>query len=92
MFEDQDIESEYSGAKKISFSKVVSNNQKDQSNNNQSQNINTNQSNKDKNNKISNNSKREDKINYFKNIVSEYIKDKELNMYNLFNPLVSLIG
>ena len=42
--------------------------------------INTNQSNKEKNNKISNTAKREDKVNYYKNIVSEYIKDKELNM------------
>ena len=82
MFEDFEMESEYTGAKKISFAKVVSNNQ---NNPNTNQNVNnTNQANKNTNapqNKISNNAKREDKINYFKNIVSEYIKDKELNMY-----------
>ena len=79
MFEDFEMESEYTGAnKRISFAKVVNNNQQS-INQNQAQN-NTNQSNKDKNLKINNNSKKEDKINYFKNIVSEYIKDKELNM------------
>ena len=96
MFEDFEMESEYTGAKKISFAKVVSNNQNNQTSNNHAQKtnsnvINTNQSNKDKNIKITNNSKREEKINYYKNIVSEYIKDKELNMYYIFNKLVSLI-
>ena len=85
MFEDFENESDYTGNKKISFSKVVNNNQNNQPNNNKMQGnnnniINTNQSNKEKNNKISNTAKREDKVNYFKNIVSEYIKDKELNM------------
>jgi len=79
MFEDLEMESEYTGAKKISFAKVVNNNQ---ANNNQAQNnVNTNQTNKDKNIKISNNAKREDKITYFKNIVSDYIRDRELNIF-----------
>ena len=82
MFEDFEMESEYTGAnKKISFPKTVNNNNQQQQSTNQNQvQNNTNQSNKDKNNKINNNSKKEDKINYFKNVVSEYIKDKELNM------------
>jgi hypothetical protein len=72
------MESEYTGAKKISFAKVV-NNQNNQNTNSNSNQVNNN-SNQNKNVNISNNSKREDKLNYFKNIVSEYIKDKELNM------------
>ncbi len=78
MFDDFEMESEYTGAKKISFAKVV-NNQNNQNTNSNSNQVNNN-SNQNKNVNISNNSKREDKLNYFKNIVSEYIKDKELNM------------
>lgn len=78
MFDDFEMESEYTGAKKISFAKVV-NNQNNQNSNSNSNQVNNN-SNQNKNVNISNNSKREDKLNYFKNIVSEYIKDKELNM------------
>jgi hypothetical protein len=82
MFDDNEMEPEYTGAKKISFAKVVNNNpgnQQNQNNTNQTnKNANTNANNN--NNKINNSSKREDKVNYFKNIVSEYIKDKELNM------------
>lgn len=78
MFDDFEMESEYTGAKKISFAKVV-NNQNNQNINSNSNQVNNN-SNPNKNINISNNSKREDKFNYFKNIVSEYIKDKELNM------------
>jgi len=68
MFEDNEMESEYTGtgAKKISFAKV------------QNQPIATNQSNKDKN-KVP--AKREDKMAYYKNAVSEYIRDKELNIF-----------
>lgn len=84
MFEDFENESEYTGTKKISFAKVVSNNQNNLPNNNIVQTNNNANPAKEKNVKISNNAKREDKINFFKNIVSEYIKDKELNMYYTF--------
>jgi hypothetical protein len=72
MFEDNEMESEYTGPKKINFAKAVSQNQ--------AQNVNTNQSKSGKSG-ISNNAKREDKINYFKNAVSDYIRDKELNIF-----------
>jgi len=81
MFEDLEMESEYTGAKKISFAKVVNNNNQPSNNNQAQNNVNTNQTNKDKNIKISNNAKREDKISYFKNIVSDYIRDRELNIF-----------
>jgi len=72
MFEDNEMESEYTGtgAKKISFAKVVNQNQPQ---------VTTNQTNKDK--KIPNNAKREDKVVHFKNVVSDYIRDKELNIF-----------
>jgi len=73
MFEDMEMESDYAGAnKKISFAKVV--------NQNQPQNVNTNQTNKT-NTKLNTNPKREDKIAHFKNAVSDYIRDKELNIF-----------
>jgi len=70
MFEDNEMESEYTGAKRISFAKVQ--------NPQQNVNVNTNQTNKSK---VPNNAKREEKIAYYKNAVSDYIRDKELNIF-----------